>query len=130
MCHGSNNCYVRALDVSAKAAKFLEDTSLGNAIANKRRSTSSKHENSDDEFLLLNEQAQAEGSVPHHQIKHNDDTEVLSAHPSNEAETLSNNDDNADECPECIMAGANDAASVANVSASNLDQCISTQLGP
>lgn len=118
MCHGSNNCYVRALDVSGKATKFLEDTSLVSAIANKRRSTSSKHENSDDEFLLLNEQVQAEGNAPHHQIQHNDETDAFSADSSNDGNMKEHgiNDGNDNECHQCNMANASDDVNIANVS--------------
>lgn len=66
MYYGSNNCYVRAFDAStrSRSGELCEDTSLASSIVNTRRSILSKHDNSDGEILLLNEQAQAMGSIP------------------------------------------------------------------
>lgn len=125
LCHGSNNCYVRALDISAKAAKLLEDTSLASALASKRRSTPSKPDNDDGEFLLLNEQAQAEGNAPHHQIQPTNDTDRTesTAVPMGDRGTdQSHGDASAAEHQECSIEMPADDRDFADVSAPNADQ--------
>lgn len=62
-CHGSNNCYVWALEIQQIAAKRNGESSAG-AIVNKCLSSSTKHDNDDNEALLLNEHTdQAECSA-------------------------------------------------------------------
>lgn len=53
-CHGSNNCYVWALEIQQIAAKRNGESSTAGAIVNKCLS-SSKHDKDDIESLLLNE---------------------------------------------------------------------------
>lgn len=52
-CHGSNNCYVWALDVQ-QCGKRNDETRAG-AIKTKCLSTTTKHDKDDIECLLLNE---------------------------------------------------------------------------
>lgn len=126
MCHGSNNCYIRALDISAKAAKLLEDTSLASALASKRRSTSSKPDADDSEFLLLNEQAQAEGNAPHQQIQPNNDIDCIdSAIPTDDRgpEQSNGNDDAIEQQQQqCNADTSPDDNSIGDVSNSTVDQ--------
>lgn len=52
-CHGSNNCYVWALDIQ-QLSKRNDETSTASTIVNKCRAVTKRRDN-DIEFLLLNE---------------------------------------------------------------------------
>lgn len=75
-CHGSNNCYVWALEIQQFAAKRNGESSAG-AIVNKCLSSSTKHDNDDNEALLLNEHMnQSESSASNQVADQHDDDEI------------------------------------------------------
>lgn len=75
-CHGSNNCYAWALEIQQIAAKRNGESSAG-AIVSKCLSSSTKHDNDDNEALLLNEHTnQAESSASNQVSDQYDEDEI------------------------------------------------------
>ncbi|XP_055310471.1 E3 ubiquitin-protein ligase goliath isoform X2 [Sitodiplosis mosellana] len=75
-CHGSNNCYVWALEIQQFAAKRNGETSTAGAIVNKCLSSSTKHDNDDIESLLLNEHTNQGESSASNQVSDQHDDEI------------------------------------------------------
>lgn len=91
------------------------------------RSTSSKHDNSDGEFLLPNEQVQAMGSVPQYiqNIQHNNGDMNLSAAVLSDDTKLEQYVDGgvASECHDCNVDNCTDNISgMVKMSTPNIDQ--------
>lgn len=75
-CHGSNNCYVWALELQ-QYGKRADDSSTASNIINKCLSTTTtKHDNDDIECLLLNEHMnQGESSASDQNFEQFDETD-------------------------------------------------------
>lgn len=76
-CHGSNNCYVWALEIQQIAAKRNGESSTAGAIVNKCLSSSTKRGDEDIESLILNEHTnQGECSASNQVSEQHDDDET------------------------------------------------------